>query len=303
LHPGGDAVLLPYLGKDITQSFTDPDVHRHSMAAYNLMKKFKIGYVIGEIAESEIQKALNETKIPEDYGVDLKKGLVWQSAKLGSNYIEFVEKTFLAPENGTLRYFDSNLLETFSKSPWYTVPLLWIPILIFMITVAINNDIKFSLFPLMVFGFLSWCLVEYLLHRFLFHMKTSSIGMNAFHFMLHGYHHVAPMDPFRLTFPPIPALLVGAILYTVVSAFFGIGSTFGILSGLTVGYILYDLEHYALHHSSFLNSISYYKKMKRHHLYHHYKNDSANFGISTMIFDTVFNSFDPVYMENKKKSM
>jgi len=34
--------------------------------------------------------------------------------------------------------------------------------------------------------------------------------------------------------------------------------------------------------------------MKKHHLYHHYKNENANFGIATMIFDYVFNSFDNV---------
>jgi len=278
--------------------FKDPKVHFHSIAAYNLVKKFKIGYIIGKIPEADIQKALSETKIPDDYGVDVSKGLVWQSARLGPKYMEFVEKTFLAPEEGTLRYFDSDVLEKFSKSPWYTVPLLWLPILTFMITMAITNEIKYSLLPLIVFGFLSWCLLEYVLHRFLFHMKTSSVGMNAFHFMLHGYHHVAPMDPHRLTFPPIPALIVGAILYSVVSPFFSVGTTFGILSGITIGYILYDLEHYALHHSAFLNSISYYRNMKKHHLYHHYKNDNANFGISTMIYDYVFNSFDTVYLKN-----
>eukprot|EP00042_Codosiga_hollandica_P044709 m.445639 g.445639 ORF g.445639 m.445639 type:complete len:71 (-) comp56856_c0_seq3:154-366(-) len=49
-----------------------------------------------------------------------------------------------------------------------------------------------------------WTFVEYLLHRFLFHMpvNTDSALSITMHFFLHGQHHKFPMDPDRLVFPP-----------------------------------------------------------------------------------------------------
>lgn len=49
-----------------------------------------------------------------------------------------------------------------------------------------------SVFPgLFVLGMLLWSLMEYLLHRFLFHMKppSNSYYLITLHFILHGQHH------------------------------------------------------------------------------------------------------------------
>jgi 4-hydroxysphinganine ceramide fatty acyl 2-hydroxylase len=298
LHPGGDQILHQYLGKDASSVFKDDKVHRHSIAAYNLLKKFRVGYVQGMVKESDVKDALNETKYPEDYGIDLNRGLVWQTALLGEKYDEFIKKTFLAPEQKTLKYFDNVVLEFFSKSPWYTVPILWIPLLLLQLVFSVKLGVGLIGLPvLFVVGVLSWCLLEYTLHRFIFHMETSTFSMNILHFCLHGYHHIAPMDPFRLTFPPVPAILIGVILYSTFTPIFGLPTTMALLTGITFGYICYDLEHYALHHSAFLNSVGYYKNMKKHHLYHHYKNENSNFGISSMLFDYVFQSFDKSHLK------
>lgn len=49
-----------------------------------------------------------------------------------------------------------------------------------------------SVFPgLFVLGLFLWSLVEYVLHRFLFHMKppSNSYYLITLHFVLHGQHH------------------------------------------------------------------------------------------------------------------
>lgn len=49
-----------------------------------------------------------------------------------------------------------------------------------------------SVFPgLFVLGMLLWSLTEYLLHRFLFHMKppSNSYYLITLHFIMHGQHH------------------------------------------------------------------------------------------------------------------
>eukprot|EP01129_Flabellula_baltica_P015382 TRINITY_DN776_c0_g1_i1.p1 TRINITY_DN776_c0_g1~~TRINITY_DN776_c0_g1_i1.p1 ORF type:complete len:357 (-),score=60.52 TRINITY_DN776_c0_g1_i1:32-1066(-) len=302
LHPGGAKILLPYLGTDATAVLNDSKIHMHSTSAYRLLKKFRIGYVPGMVSPEKIEKAIEETRNPDDYGVDIYRGLMWQVAGLGEHYDEFIENTYLAPELVTLKYFDNPVLEWGSKSPWYTVPFVWFPVCFFMFYQAVSTGTSVFSMPLFIVGgVLGWMLLEYVLHRFLFHMKTTSFLMNCFHFMLHGYHHIAPMDPMRLTFPPIPAAILASIVYTLMRVFFPFTTTMALLTGICLGYIFYDCEHYLMHHSDVLNGIEYFRSMKRHHLYHHYKNENSNFGISSMLYDHVFQSFDSVYLKGRNR--
>lgn len=64
-------------------------------------------------------------------------------------------------------------------------------------------------------GTFLWTLVEYSLHRWVFHLdSTKSNGaVCTFHFMLHGLHHKVPFDPYRLVFPPFPATVLATIIY------------------------------------------------------------------------------------------
>lgn len=64
-------------------------------------------------------------------------------------------------------------------------------------------------------GILVWSLLEYTLHRYVFHMDTRNVGGFAkiFHFILHGLHHKVPTDPNRLVFPPFPAVLIATTIY------------------------------------------------------------------------------------------
>jgi len=254
------------------------------------------------VDEESIKKAQKECKSPTDYGIDLRKGLVWQVALLDEKYYDFIETTYLVPELITLKYFDSNFLEFFSKGPWYFVPIVWIPVLIFFLYNALSNGIYLISMPVyIVIGMLQWMLVEYMLHKYVFHMRTNSFYWNYVHFMLHGYHHICPLDPLRLTFPPVPAISMAFFVYSVLSMVFSFGTVMAILSGTVMGYMMYDCGHYIMHHSAALNWFGYFKSMKRHHLYHHYKNEQSNFGISSMLFDVVFDSFDTDFLTGKNR--
>jgi len=175
-------------------------------------------------------------------------------------------------------------------------------VLVFICLLSIQFGVNLMFLPVYIIGgLLSWMFIEYMLHRHIFHMKTSTFRWNILHFCLHGYHHIAPMDPTRLTFPPVPAALIGIILLNLLLIIFRLEVSLAILSGIMLGYVSYDLEHYALHHGAFLNTIPYFKNMKKHHLYHHYKNEDSNFGISSMLFDYIFQSFDAMYLASYKK--
>lgn len=64
-------------------------------------------------------------------------------------------------------------------------------------------------------GLLLWTVLEYTLHRFVFHVDTTGAGrlLCTLHFVLHGLHHKVPFDPYRLVFPPVPAIVLASVLY------------------------------------------------------------------------------------------
>lgn len=64
----------------------------------------------------------------------------------------------------------------FTRTKWWVVPLVWIPVALMMIyTAVVKENVPLSRMPILFAGgILLWSSMEYLLHRFLFHMKTSS---------------------------------------------------------------------------------------------------------------------------------
>jgi dihydroceramide fatty acyl 2-hydroxylase len=57
-------------------------------------------------------------------------------------------------------------------------------------------------------------------------------------------------------------------------------------AGFMIGYLLYDLTHYATHH--FPMRSGYAKYLKRYHMAHHYKDPNTRFGVSSPVWDWVF---------------
>jgi 4-hydroxysphinganine ceramide fatty acyl 2-hydroxylase len=58
--------------------------------------------------------------------------------------------------------------------------------------------------------------------------------------------------------------------------------------GMVTGYVLYDMIHYFLHHIS--PKTAYWKDLKLYHMYHHYKNGTAGYGVSQKFWDIVFDT-------------
>ncbi len=122
--------------------------------------------------------------------------------KVGKHYEEWVH----SPVNRKLRLFESNFIEMCSKSPWWLIPLVWIPTIFYECWLALtgaptyiptlasapapgSRDLVFL--PL---GILLWTFIEYSLHRFVFHIEVPLTGFASkffipFHFLIHGLHH------------------------------------------------------------------------------------------------------------------
>jgi dihydroceramide fatty acyl 2-hydroxylase len=65
-------------------------------------------------------------------------------------------------------------LQFFTRTAWWLIPAVWVPVVIKIAMAAYKQGVWLSATPFtMAAGAFIWTFVEYLLHRYVFHMKTS----------------------------------------------------------------------------------------------------------------------------------
>lgn len=203
-------------------------------------------------------------------------------------YVEFINdpKHLINPPRDFI-LFDAPYLEVFSKTPWYAIPIMWLPV-VYMLASSCELWMPLAI-GVFVFGLASWTLLEYTLHRFLFHcedrLPDHPFVLTA-HFLIHGVHHAFPMDRYRLVFPIVPGYTLGSIIYFLFSLVLP-GAMLNIFfAGIIIGYIGYDMTHYWVHHMSARWERARY--LKRYHMAHHYKDWDNGYGITNDFWDSVF---------------
>jgi sterol desaturase/sphingolipid hydroxylase (fatty acid hydroxylase superfamily) len=183
--------------------------------------------------------------------------------------------------------FDNPILDWFSKIHWSAPLIVWVPVFLFCLYSAIRHDLGLMIIPFFFAGLIIWTLSEYVLHRFIFHYHpTSSFGQKI-HFVMHGVHHDYPNDSKRLVMPPVLSILIS--IPFALGFWFGFGqngSSFAAFAGMIFGYLSYDMLHYAVHHAKWTNS--YFVKLKKHHMAHHFVHPDEGFGVSSTIWDHIF---------------
>ncbi|ODV94720.1 hypothetical protein PACTADRAFT_76338 [Pachysolen tannophilus NRRL Y-2460] len=333
-HPGGDELILNYAGKDITEIMADEISHIHSESAYEILED---DYLVGFLATDEEAKELlsnkshqvdvrmnhdgqlydttifgevppeNKLSIQTDYThdfqkykfLDLDKPLLMQV--LTANWTkEFYLDQVHRPRHygkGSAPLF-GNFLEPLSLTPWYVVPLVWIPLNLYIFWKGfINLNPLIALF-FWGLGLFVWTLIEYCLHRFLFHLDyylPESQYAFAIHFLLHGVHHYLPMDQYRLVMPPTLFAVLCFPFYKLVFSIFPFYIACSAFSGGFLGYIIYDCTHYILHHAKLPK---YFQELKTYHLEHHYKNYELGFGVTSKFWDEIFGTV--LHKEDKR---
>ena len=268
-HPGGDSVLHPYLGKDITEAFK---VTNHSESAEGMLESLVIG------------KSENKSMKIDPYKGTLYQ--IWSKLDLKS-YTDFVN----SPNSviGHMRVFDSPYLEIFSMTHWKVIPALWIPVALYFFC---SGFLQIGLVACLAFclGVFYWTFFEYLLHRYGFHCEQylpDNRYMLCLHYLMHGIHHAFPMDSLRLVFPPVLGIMIAIVFKTgVYNLVMPLPFADAFFAGKVIGYVWYDLFHYFSHHRQAKNGYTAF--MKRYHLAHHYKNPNLGFGVSSHIWDIVF---------------
>lgn len=139
-------------------------------------------------------------------------------------------------------------------------------------------------------GVLLTTLIEYVLHRWVFHLEPKTRAGRFRIFLLHGYHHEFPQDPMRLVLPPIGIWPVAVVVATIY--YFAFGSFFWVVfGGTSLGYIGYDWVHYYTHYFNPKRGIG--KWLKRYHMLHHFDSPNHRYGITSPLWDLVFGTFLP----------
>jgi sterol desaturase/sphingolipid hydroxylase (fatty acid hydroxylase superfamily) len=130
----------------------------------------------------------------------------------------------------------------------------------------------------LVCGAMLWTLVEYLLHRFVYH-EVAVVRE------LHGMHHAHPND---FIGAPIWVSIVGfSFILGILALLWDVEIACGITSGLIVGYLSYLLMHDAVHRWH-LGERSWLRSHRLRHLRHHRNAEPGNFGVTTGFWDLVF---------------
>lgn len=196
--------------------------------------------------------------------------LVWNLDH--DNYRAWVYKGQPDP---TYRLFESPVLEALTRTRPWMIPVVWIPVAT-MVWSQSHWDLSHGL---MGVGF--WTLLEYVMHRWVFHWTN----WPTLHFLIHGQHHRFPRDADRLVLPIVPVAVLVSGVGNILVKTIGYVSGMGCLAGILYGYVWYDMTHYAVHASSWLVGL------REHHMRHHYHDEQFNFGVTSPLWDWVFGTW------------
>jgi hypothetical protein len=149
---------------------------------------------------------------------------------------------------------------------------------------------------LIVAGFLSWGVLEYALHRFVFHHDARSARARAFVHAVHLAHHEEPRSLDRLVASLQLSLPIAAAYWLLMWAVTGSWSAAcWLFVGLTAGYFFYEWMHYQAHHGSPRSRLIRY--LKRYHLLHHYGTEGRRYGVTSPVLDLACGTFEPAGRE------
>ena len=135
---------------------------------------------------------------------------------------------------------------------------------------------------LFAIGVFLWTLLEYGLHRFLFHIRAviANPRLREFINASHYRHHAAPSDPSKLLVHPSCGLVVSAMLFGIIYVASGtVSATVGLSTGVWAGFLYYETVHYLVHFN--VSNSRLIVRQRRLHFYHHFRNHKRCFGVTS----------------------
>jgi dihydroceramide fatty acyl 2-hydroxylase len=182
--------------------------------------------------------------------------------------------------------FESDLLDRLSRVHPSVPPIIFGPAIVVLFVLGAGELTTAGTIGLVLAGWLFWTLAEYWIHRLVFHFEPDE-GVGArLHWIIHGVHHDHPNDPLRLVMPPSVSVPLAAAFYGLFVLVLGTPMANVFMSGFLLGYLVYDMTHYHLHHHRPRSRAG--KLLRELHMRHHFQDDTRGFGISAPFWDYVF---------------
>ena len=205
-HPGGAALVLEYAGRSVAEVLQDEASHAHSEAAYEMLDECFVGYVATDDAVDAAVRSRqpgdvlplppvrgaapvfaatgmsNEEDLSKDTDfaadlrthqfLDLSRPLflqVWKGGFSKDFYLEQVHRPRHYRGGASAPLF-GNFLEPLSLTPWWVVPAVWLPPIAYGTWLGVGRLGAAVAAAYCITGLCLWTLVEYGLHRCLFHL-------------------------------------------------------------------------------------------------------------------------------------
>lgn len=145
-----------------------------------------------------------------------------------------------------------------------------------------------NLWPVCIaLGIFAWTFIEYILHRFVLHLRSEAGMLQRAIDRLHLGHHQQPRDEAKVTVPvygslPIAAALLG--IYWLMADGWEVAVL--LLIGSIGGYLWYETVHFCIHCSA--TRRPWLRRQRTDHFFHHFRDQDRCFGVTTPLWDWIF---------------
>src|SRR5689334_13694351 len=121
----------------------------------------------------------------------------------------------ITPKNkGSKQLFQNPILEKLSRTH------ISVPLSIFFIystsllywSITHTSLSAWTTVGMFFFGMIFFTWIEYMVHRYLFHMRTFTEMRAKMQYIMHGVHHEFPKDKSRLAMPPLLSITISTVL-------------------------------------------------------------------------------------------
>jgi 4-hydroxysphinganine ceramide fatty acyl 2-hydroxylase len=137
-----------------------------------------------------------------------------------------------------------------------------------------------------IFGVFTWVLLEYIIHRYIFHHKSNNLTIRKIVYAIHGVHHAHSHDNDKMFVPFIPAVFMAAVLlYLLIGLVGNIG--FALFAGIIFMHQVYNYIHIMIHTNTLPNN-RLLQSLRQNHIKHHQGFGEKCFGVTSTFCDKIF---------------
>jgi len=210
--------------------------------------------------------------------------------------------TTIKPQNkGSKQLFKNPILEKLTRTH-ISIPLAifftYAGALLYWNTQHTSLNVTTTILLFLV-GVIAFTWVEYMVHRYVFHMKTYTQLRIKMQYTMHGVHHEFPKDKERLAMPPLLSITIATVLLLIFKVLMG-DLVFAFLPGFIVGYASYLSVHYMVH--AYPPPKNFLKALWVNHSVHHYKDGEVVFGVSSPLWDYIYGTMNLKESDGNKNS-